>query len=252
MTESAKASGSPRIRSAIRPSASLSPIDAKTALLAFIAAWFAAQVLSLIVLSIFGETGETGGSDTPIGVLAVVLCAAWFAYVSGMWIVSDRHGTADPVDDFGIRVLPIDLLGLGIGILAQLVVIRVVYFPLEAIWPGTFADDELQRNAEGLVERASGVTTVVLFALVVFGAPIVEELFYRGLLQRSLLARFNDVFVVVGVAALFALIHFRPIEYPGLFVFGLIVGAAAMLTGRLGMSIMAHIGFNLTGLLLVL
>ncbi len=237
------------VRSAIRPSESLSPIDAKTAVFAFIGAWFAAQVLSIIVLSVFGETG---GSDTPIGVLAVVLCAAWFAYVSGMWMVSDRYGTADPVDDFGIRILPIDLLGLGIGVLTQLVVIRVVYLPLEAVWPGTFADDELQRNAEGLVDRASGVTTVVLFVMVVFGAPIVEEMFYRGLLQRSLLARFNDLLVVVGVAALFAVIHFRPVEFPGLFVFGLIVGVAAMLTGRLGMSIMTHIGFNLTGLLLVL
>ena len=237
------------VRDAIHPTESVAPIDAKTAVFAFIAAWFAAQVLSVIVLGVFGETG---GSDTPIGVLAVVLCAAWFAYVSGMWIVSARHGTANPVEDFGIRVVPIDLLGLGIGVLAQLVVIRIVYLPLGALWPGTFADDELQRNAEGLVDRASGVTTVVLFALVVFGAPIVEELFYRGLLQRSLLARFNDVVVVVGVATLFAAIHLRPIEYPGLFVFGLIVGVAAMLTGRLGMSIMAHIGFNLTGLLLVL
>ena len=130
MIESAKASGSPRIRSAIRPSESLSPIDARTAALTFVAAWFAAQVLSVIVLSIFGETG---GSDTPIGVLAIVLCGAWFAYLSGMWFVSDRAGTADPVDDFGIRVLPIDLIGLGIGVLAQLVVIRIVYLPPEDV-----------------------------------------------------------------------------------------------------------------------
>jgi len=127
-----------------------------------------------------------------------------------------------------------------------------VYLPLEAVWPAAFGDDELQRNAEGLVERAGGITTVVLFVLVVFGAPIVEELFYRGLLQRSLLARFDDTLVVIGVAAVFALIHFRPVEYPGLFVFGLIVGVAAKLTGRLGMAISIHIGFNLTGLLLVL
>ena len=245
MTEPAK----PSIRSAIRPSESLSPIDATTAITAFFAAWFVAQILSVIVLSVFGETG---GADTPIGVLAVVLPVVWFAYLAVMWFVSERAGTADPVDDFGIRVLPVDLVGLGIGVLAQLVVVRLVYLPLEAMWPATFTDDELQRNAEDLVERAAGLTTVVLFVLVVFGAPIVEELFYRGLLQRSLLARFNDAVVVVGVAALFAVIHFRPIEFPGLFMFGLIVGVAAKLTGRLGMSIMAHIGFNFTGLMLVL
>ena len=236
-------------RRVIRSTEPVAPIDAQTATFGFIAAWFAAQALSVVLLSVFGQTG---GADTPIAILAVVLCAAWFAYVSGMWIVSTRHGTASPVDDFGIRVLPIDLIGLGIGVLAQLLVIRIVYLPLGALWPRTFADDELQRNAEELVDRASGGTTFVLFVLIVFGAPIVEELFYRGLLQRSLLARFNDVVVIIGVAALFAVIHLRPVEYPGLFVFGLIVGMAAMLTGRLGMSIMAHIGFNLTGLLLVL
>ncbi|WP_395153709.1 CPBP family intramembrane glutamic endopeptidase [Ilumatobacter sp.] len=239
----------PVVRSGIRPSQTLSPIDATSAVVAFLAAWFVAQVLSVIVLSI---SGETGGTDTPIGVLAVALAATWFAYIAGMWTVSERSGTADPVNDFGISMLPIDAIGFGIGVLAQLVVIRLVYLPLENLWPTVFGDDELKRNAEGLVDRAGGLMTVLLFVLVVLGAPVVEELFYRGLLQRSLLARFNDTFVVVGVAALFALIHFRPVEYPGLFAFGLILGLCAQITGRLGMSITAHIGFNLTGLILVL
>ena len=54
----------------------------------------------------------------------------------------------------------------------------------------------------------------------------------------------------VMVAALFALVHFSPIEYPGLFAFGLILGTCALRTGRLGMPILAHLAFNATGLLL--
>ena len=191
-------------------------------------------------------------SETPIGVLALALFAAWSAYLAGMWIASDRAGTEDPIADFGIAFTRLDLLGLAIGVLAQLVVVRVVYLPLEGLWPDTFTDDELKRNAEGLVDRAGGLTTLLLFGIVVFGAPVIEELFYRGLLQRSLLARFDDAVVVVGVAAVFAILHFRPVEYPGLFVFGLIVGVCARWTGRFGMSILVHIGFNATGLFLVL
>lgn len=238
------------IRSAIRPSASPTPIDASTAVVTFVGAWFTAQILAVIVLGLFGETGEA--SETPIGVLAVALIVTWSAYVAGMWIASDRAGTADPIADFGITFTRVDLIGLGIGVLAQLVVVRLVYLPLVGIWPDTFTNEELQRNAEDLVDRAGGISTLLLFVIVVFGAPVVEELFYRGLLQRSLLARFNDGLVIVGVAALFALIHFRPIEYPGLFAFGLIVGVCSFLTGRLGMAILAHIGFNATGLILVL
>ena len=92
----------------------------------------------------------------------------------------------------------------------------------------------------------------LLVVLVVVGAPLVEELFYRGLLQGPLVARYNPVVVVTGVAAVFAFIHFRPVEYPGLFAFGLVLGVCALRTGRLGMPIVAHVGFNAAGLAVAL
>ena len=238
------------IRSAIRPVGGTPPIDAHTAVLTFVGAWIAAQVVSAVVLTVLdGETGDT--TSTSIGVLASALAAGWACYLAGMWWASDRAGSGRPVDDYGIVFAPIDVIGLGIGALSQLVLVRVVYLPLEAIWPDTFTDDRLQENARDLIDRAGGATTALLFLIVVIGAPVVEELFYRGLLQRSLAGRFSDGLVVVGVAAVFAFVHFRPVEYPGLFAFGLVLGLVALRTGRLGMAITTHIGFNLTGLLLV-
>jgi membrane protease YdiL (CAAX protease family) len=86
---------------------------------------------------------------------------------------------------------------------------------------------------------------------VVVGAPLVEELVYRGLLQRSAARRVPGWIAVVLVAAWFALIHFRPVEYPGLFAFGLVLGAAALLTRRLGMGVLTHCAFNATALVWV-
>ena len=71
-------------------------------------------------------------------------------------------------------------------------------------------------------------------------------------LQRGLAGRFSTGLAVVGVAAIFALVHLRPVEFPGLFVFGLVLGTAAALTGRLGMPILIHVGFNATALALVI
>jgi membrane protease YdiL (CAAX protease family) len=140
------------------------------------------------------------------------------------------------------------VLGIAIGVLCSLVLIRIVYLPLDALWPRTFSEDRLNENARELVDRAGSSTWVVLLVVVV-GAPVMEELFYRGLLQRSLASRFDEGLVVVGVALLFASVHFRPIEIPGLFVIGLVFGVAALRTGRLGMAIMIHAGFNATGIL---
>ncbi len=53
---------------------------------------------------------------------------------------------------------------------------------------------------------------------------------YRGLLQGAAVRRLNDGVAVVAVAAFFALIHFRWVEFPGLFVFGLVLGVCALQT----------------------
>ena len=228
--------------------AAAAPIDVGTAVVAFAVSWAVAQLVSSVVVGALG--GGADIADISIGVMAAALTAAWVCYLLGMWVASDRSGTGNFIVDFGVSFRAIDVVGLGIGALSQLVVINLVYLPLRSIWPDVFTDDRLQENAKDLIDRATDGSAVLLVVLVGFGAPVVEELFYRGLLQRSLLARYSDGLVVVGVAMLFALVHFRVVEYPGLFVFALILGFCAMRTGRLGLSITTHIGFNLTGLIL--
>jgi membrane protease YdiL (CAAX protease family) len=228
-------------------SAAPRPIDARTAVTVFVGAWLVAQVVaSLIVASLHGTDTTT---DPRFGITALALAGAWTTYLVAMWMTSERAGSGSFVADYGLRFRTVDLLGVGIGVLGNLVLIRVVYLPLEALWPDTFNDDRLNENARQLVDRAGGAATVLLVAIVVVGAPVVEELFYRGLLQRSLASRFNEIAVLVVVALVFALVHMRPIEIPGLFAIGLVFGYAALRTGRLGMAIMIHVGFNATGIL---
>jgi len=231
------------------PSAAPRPIDATVAAAAFLGAWVVAQLVSSLIIAALHGSETT--ADAPFGVLAAGLVGAWMSYLVVMYVTSQRAGSGSFVADYGLQIAWIDLAGLAVGALAQLVLLRVVYLPLEALWPDTFTQDRLAENAQDLIDRAGGPSTWLLVVVVVFGAPIVEELFYRGLLQRPLAARFGEGPVVVAVAAIFALAHFRPVEIPGLFAFGLLLGAAALWSGRLGTSIMIHIGFNATALLLV-
>ena len=146
-----------------------------------------------------------------------------------------RSGRGNFADDYGLRFKPSTSLGMPIGVLSQLVVVRLVYWPLSAAGRTRSARSRVERNARDLYDRAHGGWLVGLIAIVVVGAPFVEELVYRGLLQARSLRRVNDAVAVVAVAAFFALIHFRWVEFPGLFVFGLILGVCALRTGRLGM-----------------
>jgi membrane protease YdiL (CAAX protease family) len=225
------------------------PIDVPVAIVTWVAAFVVGQFLSLAIVATSGETDQ---DLIPIPPLFAAVAATWVAFLVGTYIASKKAGTGDLRADLGLRVRPIDVIGLPIGVLTQLVIVPLLYVPLRGIWPDTFTDSKLSETADKLADRASGGTMVLLVLMVCVGAPIVEEIVYRGLLQRSFSARTSQIVAWLVVAAWFALIHFRPIEYPGLFAFGLVTGACLMLTDRLGMSWATHIGFNVTGLLLAL
>src|SRR5207248_894152 len=76
------------------------------------------------------------------------------------------------------------------------------------------------------------------------GVPIVEELFFRGLVLRSLLRRWGPTASVIGSAVVFGVVHLELLQLPALVVLGLVLGVLVVRTGRLGPSIWAHGAFN--------
>ena len=221
--------------------------SARLGVLGWISAWAGAQVVVAIVIAVSGRS-----DPLPIPILAVAMVGSWSIYGAAVWAVSRQAGTGDVCIDYGIELRRDDAVGLLLGAAIQLAVVPAVYFPLRAVWPSTFTGDRLDQNATDLVARAGGASIVVLAVLVVIGAPLVEEIVYRGLLQRSVTAGTNVVVGWLVTSAIFTLVHFRPVEYPGLAAFALIVGAAAAITGRLGLPVMIHVGFNTAGLALAI
>ncbi len=222
-------------------------MDVPVAIAAWFGAWMVGQIVAVVI---YAASGAEHTDDIGIPYLFAGVAAGWIAYLVAMRLASVRSGSGDFVEDYAVRFRPIDVVGVPIGVLSQLVLVPLVYVPLERIWPATFSDDRLSENAEQLADRASGGTMVLLVVMVCVGAPIVEELVYRGLLQGSFTARFNHILGWLAAAAWFTVIHFRPVEYPGLFAFALVAGACMLVTKRLGMSMVTHVAFNVTGLLL--
>ncbi|HEY4607717.1 MAG TPA: CPBP family intramembrane glutamic endopeptidase [Ilumatobacteraceae bacterium] len=223
-------------------------ITVSQAFMVWAATWIAGNLLGAGVVA---ATGYSGASEAPVWVSMALAAALWGPMLIGLWLVSDRLDARRFADEYGLRFKLVDLTGIPVGVLAQLVVVRLVYWPLERGWPDVFSRSRVERNARDLYDQAHGGWLLGLILIVVIGAPVVEELMYRGLLQGAMVRRLNDAVAVVAVAAFFAAIHFRWVEFPGLFVFGLILGVCARRTGRLGMGIAAHMAFNATGLLLV-
>ncbi len=206
-------------------------------------------VIAPLVIAALGA--ELDG-DLTIAQLAAVVTSGWVVFAIAVVVVSRRSGSGDVLGDFAIRFAPIDLVGVPLGIASQLLVVPALYLPLRAIWPDTFTDERIEQRAENLVEGAQGWLVVLLALIVVAGAPLVEEVVYRGMLQRSLAGALGPIVGLVLASVWFSLIHLSPVEYPGLFLAGLIFGGCVAVTGRIGPAIVTHAAFNATGLYLVL
>jgi uncharacterized protein len=225
-----------------------SAIDIPIAALVWLATWLSGNLLAGVIL---GATGHGGSGPQPVWVSVIGAVALWIPMIVGLVYLSQRLGVGSFAADYGFSWQPADLIGLPVGVLSQLVLLRLAYWPLGQWWPHTFGRDEVEQSARDLSDAAHGGWLVVLVLVVVVGAPFVEELMYRGLLQGAFTRRLNEIVGMVVVAAWFAIIHFHPVEYPGLFLFGIVLGICALKTKRLGMGIMAHLAFNATGLILV-
>lgn len=198
----------------------------------------------------------SGDHELGLGGKAVSALGLWVGLAGAAVVASRRKGSGRPAVDFGLGFRPVDLpLGVAAAFAAQFVVLPLVALGLSPL----LGHPEVEGPARDLVGSASGLALPVLVLMVVVGAPLVEELFYRGLLLGALQARFGGAVAVVGSAVVFGLSHQSQLPAAAVILMmvslgalGAVLGVLALRTGRLGPSIVAHATFNLITVAVVL
>lgn len=203
---------------------------------------FVGGVVAAIVLLI--AANAAGLPD--VALLIASMAGLWSGLLGACVVVSRRFGTGSLREDFGLHPRWRDLWqGLLASVAAR--VLGVVF-----VIPFVLLDPERVNPQPGLLDHLDrDLFTIVMVACVaIIGAPIVEELFFRGLLQRSLTARMGGPAAIGVQAFLFALVHLTPaagidnlLVLAVIFPAGVVFGLAARRRG-LGTSMAAHALFN--------
>ena len=222
----------------------------KIAILTWVACYAIAVFLSSIILLVTDNSDLVAGKE-PKWFLGVSALALWASFLIGLYFVSQRFGSRVFTRDYFFKFRKVDLWGVPIGVVSQLVLVGLVTWPFRMAFPDKFAPELVEKRARDLFDNATGGWLVVLVIVVVVGAPLVEELVYRGLIQSSLSGRFGDNSALLISSVWFAVVHLQLVELPGLLAFALVLSFCFKRTNRLGMSVIAHVAFNATGLLLV-
>lgn len=219
-------------------------------LLLWVGCYLTAVLLSVAVGSMSGTSGNATSDSPTTWVLALSALGLWLPFIFMLRWVARRAGI-DFRQYFGMSFATTDWLGIPLGVFCQVILMNVVNWPLNKWFPDTFNPQRIETRARDMVDAAHGAWFIVLFVVVVVGAPLVEELVYRGFIQGGLQSQIGSTWALVITAAWFTVVHLEPIEFPGLFAFAIVLGLCYRRTRRVGLSMVTHLAFNATGLLLV-
>lgn len=187
---------------------------------------------------------------------ALAFLAAWIPMAAAILLALRGTTLRGAAAELGLRIRPLDVLwGIALGFAARAAdsFIRLSLAPSSG--PGG-------QPTLGAAVTGSALALGLLAPVII--APLVEECFFRGLMQRTLSAggapsRLRTAGAVLVASLAFAAVHVvlsarTPTDVTtigaGTFVFSLGSGLAAAATGRLGASILGHMAFNGLGVLL--
>ncbi len=193
-------------------------------LLGLIAILAGAVVFTIPALVIVGldqiETGLEDLSSVDVALIgAVGLAGQSLATVGFLLLIARLKGLGSLRDDFGFRFRWGRDLGIGI-----------------------------------LGEERAGAAQIALAVMAAVVAPVVEELFFRGLALRAIERRLGAVAGVIGSSVVFGLLHLQAGSAAGvgsliitIGVFGVVFALLTRWQGRLGPAIVAHGTINTIG-----
>ena len=219
------------------------------------AGWLGGQALAIVVYSVLqGATGRTADEmdDLPLVLMFVPQLGLWTGLLGVPLLVTRLKGRG-PREDLGLEARPADSWRGGwVGIALQLAVIPLLYWPLLELLDRN--SDDLEGPARDLVDQVHGFWAVLLLvAWVGIVGPIIEEIFFRGLLQGALRKRGLSPAWTIGLTGvLFSASHLQGIQLPALAIFGCVAAFLVHRSGRLGPAIACHITFNMVTVIALL
>jgi membrane protease YdiL (CAAX protease family) len=218
----------------------------------YVVAFLIAGMLSVPVLNAFDEDTDLANmTATVVAALVIIgILIGWLSMYHRGWVEVMR------LPDKGrwrAEILAGVLYGLGLYVVAVVFVGGLLLILLNAL-----SGEQVQapeQVPQGL--SAVGIVVTSLYAIVI--APFGEELFFRGVLFRTLRDRHGLRIGLLGTAVGFGLIHFIPGDVVDAALLMLVMaftgaslGYLYERRGTIVAPIAAHVTFNVIGLVLIL
>jgi CAAX protease family protein len=205
---------------------------------------FVGSALTLLVYALV--TGGHPHVATPWLILGSQI-ALWTGVLGAVFVASRRNGSGKLATDYGLGWRgPKDLcVGIAGGLAGGVVPIGLAVLAVWAASGFKSAGGTAPKIAGAVPQGTAGWVILILIATV--GAPVIEELFFRGLIQGAFARRIGATSAIFVTALLFCGAHVLnegPLAPLVLFPPALVLGYLRAHTGKLVPGMVAHATFN--------
>jgi hypothetical protein len=228
-------------------------------------------VLRPVLQTLIQVTGISVGDNISSPVLYAMIAMIYLLGLAGVYFFAARKQGG--WDALGLRFPRWWYLALApLLFVVEIIGIVVINTTIALIQGTPFENPQAEMMTGG--EPLSTPMLLLLLLLVAVLAPVVEELFFRGMIypllrqggariaikggaamriQLSTVAPvvFGVLFAIVGSAALFSFVHLIPLLFPSLFFVGLILGTLREVSGSLLPGILLHIIQNWVAVIVI-
>ena len=211
----------------------------------WVLAYVVGGIASIAILAAAGYSMQDATDDkVPLWITSLASFPPLWLFFIGVPIWAAATKGNGWIRDFRVSIKGIDVLvGMAAGAVAQWILVPLVSFPI--LWITGKSVDDLSKPAQDLADQAHGAPNVLaLIFFVAIGAPLAEELFFRGLVLRAVEKRSTLVVAVVVSSIVFGATHLEPLQFAALTVAGAVFALVSVRAGRLGPAIIAHMTFN--------
>lgn len=200
--------------------------------LALLALQFAGGVAVAIIAEVWGGHGAAQAAGRhPAAIAAINLTAFAVVFAWGSAANGGRWRGLVPLQPFRVAAVP----ALVLAVAGLAVVLSEVDNVVSAILP---RPAWLMQALQGVFanERHPGMSLFLAVAI----APITEEILFRGVILRGLLAHLRPVAAIGVSALLFACVHANPWQFASPLLLGLLFGWWYVRTGSLALPMLGH------------
>lgn len=210
--------------------------------------------LSLVIELIFVAVTHVprGQLHHHIDLLVITEAGLWTGFLGAVYFASHRHGSGSWRKDFGLLPPSVGqgFAAVGWGVLARIagLVVEVFIAIVVAVVSGEHRVHRAKAKPSIVGYTPHGAPAWVVLGIVVCVlAPVVEEIFFRGLVQGAAIRKWGPTVGVLVTAVIFSCAHILDegltapfILFPG----AILLGELRRRTGKLGPGMIAHATMN--------